>query len=245
MPGVVLVRIKTEMLSPERASCAGAASQEGEGSKPPTMQAARPSAMSNCPAIENVDSVSNPETDQPGKGQVVGGEAGAGSAARAIARPERTGEELGAFSSDGGGASSDFIPALIHVGHQSLGGGRVDLYRIAGRKDNESEVSARFSAVMEDERAREVLEAAIKRNGVDVSVFCCGKEDAVRAFVGEGTDRLFLNVHYLFTVSDWAEDDLPSTLAHEIAHVKASTPRNLHDHRWSVEFRRWVRSQDA
>ncbi|CAM9219704.1 unnamed protein product [Laminaria digitata] len=98
---------------------------------------------------------------------------------------------------------------------------------------------------MEDERARGVLEAAIKRPGVDLSIFCCGKDSAVRAFVGEGTDRLFLNVHHHGTVSDWAEDDLPTTLAHEIAHVKASTARNVHDHRWSVEFRRWVRSQDA
>ncbi|CAM9219628.1 unnamed protein product, partial [Laminaria digitata] len=68
VPGVEMVHVKTEVLSPERASCPGAASQEEMGPKPPTMEAVRPSARSNSPAVEDSDSVSNPETDQPGKG---------------------------------------------------------------------------------------------------------------------------------------------------------------------------------
>lgn len=159
-----------------------------------------------------------------------------------ISAPERNGEELGAFLSGG-----DLAPALVHVERHAMGGegGSVDLYRIAGRKDNEGELSARFSAVVASERARRVLESAVKKPGVDISLFSWDEPDALAAFVGQDAGRIFVNLHHgSKPVGEWGADDLPTQIASAMAHVRSATPVDVHSHAWSVEFRKWVKSED-
>lgn len=159
-----------------------------------------------------------------------------------ISAPERNGEELGAFLSEG-----DFLPALIHVERHAMGaeGGSVDLYRIAGRKDNVAELSARFSAVVASERARSVLESAVKKTAVDMSLFCWNEPDALAAFVGQDADRIFVNLHNgSKSVDEWGVHDLPTQIASAMASVRSGTPDNVCSHTWSVEFRKWVMSEE-
>lgn len=159
-----------------------------------------------------------------------------------ISAPERNGEELGAFLSEG-----DLVPALIHVERRAMGGegGSVDLYRIAGRKSNEAELSAGFSAVVASGRARRVLESAVKKPGVDISLFCWNEPDALAAFVGQDAERIFVNLHHgSKSVDQWGADDLPTQIASAMAHVRSATPANVRSHAWLVEFRKWVISED-
>eukprot|EP00752_Nemacystus_decipiens_P010797 g9604.t1 len=154
--------------------------------------------------------------------------------------PDRNGEELGAFLSEG-----EIVPALIHVERRAMGGESVDLYRIAGRKDNEAELSARFSAVVASERTRRVLESATKKPGVDISLFCWDEPDALAAFVGQDPERIFLNLHHgSKSVDEWGVDDLPTHIASAVAHVRSATAANVRSHAWSVEFRKWVMSEE-
>lgn len=160
-----------------------------------------------------------------------------------IAAPERTGEELGAFSSEG-----NFVPALIHVQRYAVGGegGSVDLYRVAGRKGNEAELSARFSGVAASARAMRVLESAVKKPGVDISLFYWDEPATLAAFVGEDAERVFVNLHNngSKSVDEWVVNDLPTYIASAMAHVRSATPANVPSHAWLVEFRKWVISED-
>ena len=159
-----------------------------------------------------------------------------------ISAPERNGEELGAFLSEG-----DFVPALIHVERRAMGGegSSLDLYRIAGRKNNKAELSARFFGVMASERATRVLESAVKKPGADISLFCWDEPDALAAFVGQDAERIFVNLHHdPKSVDEWAVDDLPTQIASAMAHVRSATPANVRSHAWSVEFRKWVISEE-
>lgn len=199
-----------------------------------------------------------------------------------VENPPYGGEELAAFLTDSG----DLIPALVHVEQYTLGRvGAIDLYRVAGRKDNGPRVCARFLEVINDRRVRSVLESAVKQNGIKVGVFCYDeglgaaslKGRDLRAFVGEATrfketegekssgrerrpstPRVFINLHRhchcrcspgnhdngnmicSTTEESWAKEDLPTALAHEMAHIRSHTRSNIHNHQWSIEFRNWV-----
>ncbi|CAM9099999.1 unnamed protein product [Ectocarpus fasciculatus] len=153
----------------------------------------------------------------------------------------RKGEKLGAFLS-----GALIVPALSHVSQAKIGdsGKTVDLYRIVGCAENGENAPGKFRAVLASEPARRVLESAVKQPRVDVSFFCWDKPDALRGFVGHG-GRIFVNLSSSRTVHKWAEEDLPTTLAHEMAHLRSSTSGDVHSHAWSVEFRKWVRSEDC
>ncbi|CBN77567.1 expressed unknown protein [Ectocarpus siliculosus] len=163
-----------------------------------------------------------------------------GEGAAPIVPLARKGEELGAFLS-----GALIVPALSHVLQADIGdaGKAVDLYRIVGCKENGENASERFRAVLASEPARRVLESAVKQQGVDISFFCWDKPDALRGFVGHG-GRIFVNLSSSKTVHKWAEEDLPTMLAHEMAHLRSSTSGDVHSHAWSVEFRKCVRSED-
>ncbi len=172
----------------------------------------------------------------------------AAAGAAPIGLPARDGEELAAFLSQGGG---DLVPALIHVGRHAWRGGAnatgrsVDRYRIAGRVDNEAKLSARFSAVLASERARMVIESAVRKPGVDLSFIFWDEAGALPAFVGEG-GRIFVNLHdpSSQSVDEWAADDLPIHIATHVAHVRSGASGIVRSHAWSVEFRRFVLSEE-
>ncbi|CAM9502917.1 unnamed protein product [Ectocarpus sp. 13 AM-2016] len=163
-----------------------------------------------------------------------------GEGAATIVPLAREGEELGAFLS-----GALIVPAFSHVLHAEIGdaGKAVDLYRIVGCKENGENASERFRAVLASEPARRVLESAVKQQGVDISFFCWDKPDALHGFVGHG-GRIFVNLSSSKTIHEWAEEDLPTMLAHEMAHLRSSTTGDVHSHAWSVEFRNCVRSED-
>lgn len=209
-----------ESVSPQLPRCAGLARE------------AKPAGGS----AESVEPTANGERKAEGPRLTGSGEA-EGTSRRT--RSKRNGEELSAFIS----AEGQLVPALIHVEERAVGSGSADLYRIAGGSDNESRLVAKCSAVMGDAASRRVIESAVEKPGVDIGLFCCDDDGAPRAFVGQEAGRLFLNVHY--HSGEWAKDDLPATLAHEMAHIRSCTSSNVHDHRWSVDFRKWVRSEDV
>lgn len=166
-----------------------------------------------------------------------GAEAGSASLAKT-----RSGEELEAFLPGDGGT---LVPALGHVLQHVLddSGRSVDLYRIVGRKGNREKACERFSAVVANERVRRLLAFATRKPGVDISFYWWDEPNALRGVVGH-SGRLFVNLFSSKSIDEWAKTDLPTTVAHEIAHVRSSTPCNIHSHAWSVEFRKWVRSED-
>lgn len=137
------------------------------------------------------------------------------------------------------------IAALIHVEQRPLGAGSFDLYRIAGRKDNEARVASQYLALVADDTARKMLESAVKNAGVGVGLFCNEKHDASSTFRGEGSLRLFLNIHYHTTVAEWAEYDMPTAIAHVMASIRSPASSQDHDYQWLTEFRKRVRSEEV
>ncbi|CAM9782479.1 unnamed protein product [Scytosiphon promiscuus] len=230
---------KASMVSPTLSVKVEPRSAEGGTSSAPQPSEDGARQVSVVAAAEPVQSIPNQMIGGPGIGQEP--EDGRDRAPAASAKM-RSGEELEAFLAEDGGM---LVPALGQILHHVLddAGGSIDLYRLVGRERNKGKACERFSKVMANERVRRLLEFAVAKPGVDISLFCWDDPGALRGFVGK-TGRVFLNIFSPKSIDEWAETDLPTTLAHEVAHARSSTPDNVHSHAWSVEYREWVRSEE-
>lgn len=134
------------------------------------------------------------------------------------------------------------LPPLIHLEERKVEGMLVDLYRIAGVKDNDVAVRTMFTSMVGNRAVMNVIKSTawcLKAEDVSIHFFFRRERNALRAFSVAKERRIFLNLSYCSGPYSVVNRNLLTTVATHMARIRFPS-REVGDHVWLVDFRDWV-----